>query len=477
MRSIWTQNIDIRKRDCLKENIETEVAVIGAGLAGILIAFQLQRAGKKVVVIEGNRIASGQTSHTTAKITSQHGLVYHRFIREVGEEKAKQYALANESAIDEYRKLIKEEKISCDFEEKCSYIFSDDEMELQEELEAVNQLGLSAELVRRLSIPISCTGAIRFDHQAQFHPIKFIKAISESLTVYENTPVTSVEGHRIKTKGGEVQAEKIVFATHFPFINFPGMYFARMHQERSYVLALKGIGQVDGMFLGEGKNAYSFRNYGDFLLFGGESHRTGENKDGGRYDALRKKAKELFPDSEEVAHWSAQDCITVDSIPYIGNYTSEKSDWYVATGFQKWGMSHSMVSAMILRDLICGNENPYSEVFDPSRFVTKDIKNIAKEGGMAVKGLVKRVFQLPEETAMGLPKGHGGVVELEEEKVGVYKDFDGKLYVVDIRCPHLGCQLEWNPDERSWDCPCHGSRFDYHGKLISNPAQEDIYLE
>ena len=255
------------------------------------------------------------------------------------------------------------------------------------------------------------------------------------------------------------------------------MYFARMHQERSYVIALENAARMDGMWIGAEQGAYSFRNYGPLLLLGGGGHRCGENSAGGRYDLLRQQAARWFPGSREVAHWSAQDCVTADSVPYIGPYAASRPHWFVATGFQKWGMTSSMVAAMLLRDRICGKENPWTEVFDPGRFDEKTLTGLAQESGQAVKGLAKQLFQIPAEAARELPPGHGGVVFWKGKKLGVYKDESGALWPVDIRCPHLGCQLEWNPDERSWDCPCHGSRFDYRGKLISGPAQENITIQ
>ncbi len=314
---------------------------------------------------------------------------------------------------------------------------------------------------------------MRFRGQAQFHPLKFLKAISEPLTIFEHTPVETVEGTALVTERGRIRAEKVVFATHYPFVNFPGLYFVRMHQERSYVLALENAAKVDGMYIGGEMGGYSFRNYGNLLLFGGEGHRTGENSGGGRYDALRKMAGVLFPAGREVACWSAQDCITPDSVPYIGPYAPGRPDWYVATGFQKWGMTSSMAAAMILRDAICGRENPWAEVFDPGRFGGETFLGVAGESGQAVKGLARNYFKIPRETAKELPAGHGGVVFLNGEKVGVYKEPDGTIHAVDVRCPHLGCQLEWNPDEKSWDCPCHGSRFDYKGNWLCGPAQEN----
>ena len=477
MESIWSQSCKIHGREHLPGDMEVEAAVIGAGMAGILTAFALQEAGCQVVVLEADRIGSGQTRNTTAKITSQHGMIYQKLIKSFGVDAARQYAQANESAIRAYEAIIKAHHIDCDFEERSAYVYGNDARLLQEEAQAAAELGLPAAYVTDLKIPVPAVGAVRFDRQAQFHPLRFLKHISDGLTVYEHTPVQTAEGDLLTTPYGTVKAKHIVFACHFPFINVPGMYFARLHQERSYVLALADAPQVEGTYISAEKGGWSFRNCGELLLMGGENHRTGENGKGGRYERLRQKAREWFPNSREVAHWSAQDCITPDGVPYIGRYAASRPNWYVATGFQKWGMTTSMVSAMIVRDMICGKENPYAQVFDPSRFEAAALPGIAAEGGQAVKGLVKRFFQIPAEAASEIPAGHGGIVFLNGEKVGVYKENDGTLHAVDIRCPHLGCQLEWDPDEQSWDCPCHGSRFDRYGHLISGPAQEDISQE
>ena len=474
MKSVWTESCQIQERGPLNGDITVEIAVIGAGIAGLLAASALQRAGRQVVVLEANRIASGQTRNTTAKITSQHGMIYRRLISTLGRDKAKQYAMANEAALEEYRRLIRMENISCSFESRNAYVYGDDSKRLQEEAEAAASLGLPASFARETALPFATAGAVCFAHQAQFHPLQFLSHIAQPLTVYENTPVLSVEGELIETAKGQVRAKQIIFACHYPFINFPGMYFARMHQERSYVLALENAGQVDGMWIGAEAGAYSFRNHGALLLLGGGGHRCGENSAGGRYEQLRQVAEKWFPGSREIAHWSAQDCMTADNVPYIGRFAKSRPDWYVATGFQKWGMTSAMVSAMLLCDLICGVENPWAEVFDPGRFDAAMVPGVAAQGGQAVKGLAKAIFQLPAAQAAEIPNGHGGIVFLHGEKVGVYKDEHGHIYPVDTRCPHMGCQLEWDPDEHSWDCPCHGSRFDCMGHLISGPAQENL---
>ena len=477
MESIWSQTCQLRQREALPGDMKTDIAVIGAGMAGILIASALQGAGRRVVVLEAKRIAGGQTRNTTAKLTCQHGLLYEKLIRTLGEEKARQYAQANAAALMEYRRIIADRNIDCELEQRDACVYGSNAAQLRKEVEAAAALGLPAFFVEETKLPFPTAGAVCFANQAQFHPLKFLQAISEPLTIYENTSVQSVEENQLITTRGRVQAEQIVFACHYPFVNFPGMYFARMHQERSYVIALENAARMDGMWIGAEQGAYSFRNYGPLLLLGGGGHRCGENSAGGRYDLLRQQAARWFPGSREVAHWSAQDCVTADSVPYIGPYAASRPNWYVATGFQKWGMTSSMVAAMLLRDRICGKENPWAEVFDPGRFDEKTLTGLAQESVQAVKGLAKQLFQIPAEAAKELTPGHGGVVFWKGKKLGVYKDESGALWPVDIHCPHLGCQLEWNPDERSWDCPCHGSRFDYRGKLISGPAQENITIQ
>ena len=478
MKSIWSKTVDIAKRSTLPGDLKTEVAVIGAGLAGILTAYLLQRRNVKTIVLEANEIGSGQTKNTTAKITSQHYIIYSKLVKDFGFEKAQQYATANQQAIDDYRRIIREENISCRFEECPAYLYANDRQNtkvLEEEARAAQKLGINAEFTLETGLPFPVEGAVRFNNQAQFHPLAFLEAVLEKLDVYEHTRVNNVEENKIFTDYGTVVAKQIVFASHFPFINMPGFYFARMHQERSYVIALENGAKLEGMYIGIDKDRLSFRNFDELLLFGGGGHRTGENSVGGKYDFLSSRAKELYPESREVGRWSAQDCMTLDGVPYIGQFSSSNPNWYVATGFGKWGMTSSMVAANLIADAIVGKENPCREVFSPSRFTpSASLKTFVTDMGQSVKGLSKQIFKIPEKTLASLPTGHGGIVEHDGQKVGVYRDEDGSIYAVSVRCPHLGCQLEWNPDEKSWDCPCHGSRFDYRGKLLNNPAQTDL---
>lgn len=492
-KSLWRETTEITKRAPLDGNIKTDVAIVGGGLAGILTAHFLEQAGRKCIVLEAERIGSGQTGNTTAKVTSQHGLIYNKLIQSVGKEKAKQYADANQEAIERYRILIQKYGIDCDWQERAAYLYTtQDDRGLRGECRAALELGLPAVLMERTELPFAVTAALRFDGQASFHPLKFLQRIAEPLSIYEETKVLRAEPHLLVTNRGNVEAEQIVFAGHYPFQLRPGYYFLRMHQERSYVLGLKNVLPIAGMYLGVDGDALFFRQLGNasawghsatqnysgqissdnILLLGGGEHRTGDGEQGNPYEYLYRKAEQYFPHAKIAYQWSAQDCMPLDGIPYIGQFGKKTDDWFVATGFQKWGMTTSMVAAMILTDLLCGRKSAYADVFSPQRGnVLASAKTFLVEGKYAVVNLSKEKFTFPKETLEDIRPGTGGVVEYEGKKAGVYKSEEGELYVVSVKCPHLGCQLTWNQAEKSWDCPCHGSRYDYRGRLLDGPAQ------
>ncbi len=449
MESIWSKTVRFNKGKELDGEIYVQNVVIGAGMAGILTAYLLKKKGEDVIVIEGDRIAGGQTKNTTAKITSQHDLLYHEMIKKAGIRKAEQYAEANEAAIKAYEKIIREEGIACHFERLPSFLYTVEENgkeKLQREADAANALGIAAYYVEENEItelPFKVSGAVCFENQAQFHPLEFMRELSERINVYENAHVLSVHRHVITTDKGVVTAENIIFATHYPIVNVPGFYFIRQHQERSYVLTLEGENvprKLSGMYYGIDSGGLSFRSADGKLLFGGGSHRTGKkikNCEKAGYSYLRERAQSCYPNAEESAFWAAQDCMPHDKIPFIGKYSIFRPYWYVATGFKKWGMTSSMIAAMIISDMICGRNNPYEKVFSPQRLMVRmGIKNFCVDVGESVAGLVKGFFGKKQE-----------------------------------RCSHMGCHLEWNEEEKTWDCPCHGSRFEKDGSLIDNPAK------
>ena len=452
MQSLWSQTTKLEKHKQLSNNIHVQNVIIGAGLAGILTAYFLKEKGIESIIIEADCIGGGQTKNTTAKITCQHGLLYHDLLNKTGKERAKAYAKANMEAIDTYEKTIQKEGIDCHFERLPSFLYSLEEEGkelLRKEAQATKELGIDAYFLEGSEIqelPFAVSGALCLKNQAQFHPLTFIQALTKELTIYENTNAISVHGHVVTTmEGNTITAENIIITTHYPFLNIPGFYFLRQHQERSYVLALESEEmqppcKLSGMYYGIDNGGLSFRSAEGKLLLGGGSHRTGQKFcpcDQKGYSYLREQAHKYYPHAKEIANWSAQDCMPHDRIPFIGKYSIFRPFWYVATGFQKWGMTSSMIAAMLISDMICGKENTYESLFSPQRLLVRaGIKNLCIDIGESIMGLTKGLF-------------------------GARK----------ARCSHMECHLTWNPEEESYDCPCHGSRFDQNGNVIDNPAQ------
>ncbi len=431
MKTLWIESSDLPKfNKKLSGECKTDVLIIGGGITGILCAYMLKKRNIDYMLIERERICGGVTGHTTAKITAQHALIYGKLVSEFGVGRAQQYYRANTEALARICALCK--NIDCDFETQNSYVYSlTDKTKIERELLALQRIGANAQYARSLPLPFSVAGAVKFEHQAQFNPIKFIAAIAKELNIYEQTPARSFDGRSIITDSGKITAKKIIVATHFPFINKHGSYFLKMYQHRSYVLALENVPKFSGMYVDQSKTGLSFRWVDDLLLLGGGSHRTG--KDGGSYNELEAFYKKHYPNARERMRWATQDCMTLDSVPYIGRYSKLTPNLYVATGFNKWGMTSSMAAATLLCDLVCGKQNEYQQLFSPSRSMLNP--QLACNAAEAVSGL---------------------------------------LSISSRRCPHLGCALKWNAQEHSWDCPCHGSRFSKDGKLLNNPANGDL---
>ncbi len=465
----------------LDRNLEVEVAVVGGGMAGLCTAFLLQESGHEVVVIEADRVGMGVSLNTTAKITSQHNVFYHKLIMNFGHKKALEYAKTNEAAIGMYRKIITKLGIDCDFTEDVAYVYSTSKIDtIKEEVEAAKQLGIEATFETETSLPFKIEGAVCFKNQAHFHPVKFMREIAKRLTIYEESRVTKLVSDDtlyvdVKGKEYQVKAKKIVIATHYPFINMPSYFFARMHQERSYVIALKAPQMLDyGMYIGEDSSGYSFRKQGDYILLGGESHRTGTQLEKEHFSKLIQAANNWYPNAPIEYQWATQDCVTIDEIPYIGP-VKEDSNVYVATGFKKWGMTSSMVAAMLIRQDIEKGYDFANSVYSPQRFkLQASKKNLIDDLTTSVTRYTLQKIMIPKDTFEDIQNGHGGIVRYHGHKIGVYKDEEGNIYGVSVKCPHLGCLLAWNQEEKTWDCPCHGSRFDYKGQLINNPAQASL---
>ncbi len=427
--SIWSQTAERPPFAACKGDIKTDILIIGGGITGILCAYMLKRAGVDCLLVEADRICGGITQNTTAKITAQHGLIYDRMARRFGYDTARGYWQVQRAAMEQYRVLS--EVFPCEYEEQDAYVYArDDRRKIEREAEALRRMGCPAIVTDTVPLPFSVAGAVGMARQAQFHPLKFAFAMARGLPIYENTKVVELMPNCAVTEHGRIVSQKTIVATHFPFLNKHGGYFLKLYQHRSYVLALDNAPTVEGMYVDEDDRGMSFRHHQGLLLVGGGGHRTG--KQGGNWRELEAFSRKHYPTAREACRWATQDCMTLDDIPYIGPYSRRTPSLYVATGFNKWGMTSAMAAAMILTDLVQEKSNEYAPLFDPSRGIWRP--QLAINGAESLMGLLRPTVP---------------------------------------RCPHLGCALTYNAAEHSWDCSCHGSRFTEAGEVIDNPATDD----
>ena len=472
----------------LREDTYVDVAIVGGGMVGITTGFLLRQEGLNVAVIEADRILQGTTGYTTAKVTSQHSLIYNKIVQQMGEERARQYAEANESAIKMVAQLIQEQNIDCDFSWQPAFVYTQSDQYIQkieDEFKTAASLGIKAFYQHEIPLPFPVKAAMRFDGQAQFHPRKYLLALAKQIPgegshIFEQTRAVDIEEGElpavISASGRKVYAKNIIIASHYPFYDKPGFYFARIYQERSYVLAAK-IKQrfPGGMYINAEQPTRSLRSLpyeeGELVMFIGDHHKTGQGENTlQHYLNLKDFAQEVYTVEDIPYRWSTQDCITMDGLPYVGRLTADKHNLFIATGFQKWGMTNSTVSAMILKDLIIKGENPWTPVYDPARFTpAASAKNfIVENADVAAEFISGKLMPVPNH--IDLQPGEGKIVEVNGQRAGAYMDEAGNVHLVDTTCTHLGCELQWNAAENSWDCPCHGSRYTYEGDIIEGPT-------
>jgi glycine/D-amino acid oxidase-like deaminating enzyme len=445
LRSLWLEGRERAERAPLERDVSADVAVVGAGIVGLTTALLLEREGASVAVLEMRHVAAGATGYNTAKLTSLHGLTYSQLQKRHGDQKARDYGEANEAGIARVFELAGELGIDCDLRRKPNYTYAEDPGDLdrvREEAGVARELGLPASYVTELDLPFAVAGAVRFDDQAEFHPVKYSDGLAAALRgpLHERTRVTGIDASCVNTaSGARVRADHIVVATHLSFMD-RGLYFARCHPERSYVVAGRTTEPPAGMYLSTESPAHSIRAHGDWLLVGGESHKTGQADAAERYERLAAWAHERFGIEAEL-RWATHDQMPMDNVPYVGRHDPVSSGLWVATGFKKWGLAMGTAAAELLTAQIMGRAHPWTELFDPSRL---------------------------------RPRASAPTFVKENANVAMHFVGDRIAKRGNPRCTHMGCLLDWNSMEETWDCPCHGSRFAATGEVIEGPATRPI---
>lgn len=489
----YWRDLDLPIYNKLIEDTQVDVAIVGGGITGITTGYLLAKEGVKVALIEAGRILNGTTGHTTAKITAQHGLIYDELISHFGEEKAKLYYEASEDALQFIRSTIQTNKIECDFSDQDAIIYAESDQyasKVQNEADAYQKLGINGSLIDSIPFDIAIKTGLTMHKQAQFHPLKYLRELVKLFieaggTVYENTTAVDIEdGPNPKVllrSGKKISCNHLVAASHYPFCDKKGLFFARMYVERAYILGLKTKKAFPGgMYISADTPTRSLRstpiNGEDLVLVSGEGHKTGQGIDTMKhYRNLESFAEEVLGIQEYMYRWSAQDIYTLDKVPYIGPITDEQQKVLIATGYRKWGMTNGTAAAILLKDYIMNKENKYKELFTTSRFHSDpEIKKFISVNADVAKHLIKGKLEFVPKEPGELENDEGAVVMVDGQRAGAYKDHDGQLHLVDTTCTHLGCEVEWNHGERTWDCPCHGSRYSYDGEVFNGPATKPL---
>lgn len=494
MNSFWLQNSPQPDFPSLINNINTDILIIGGGITGILTAYMLRKSNFDITIVDSNKMIMGVTCNTTAKITSQHGLLYDYLLKSFNFDIANGYLNSNQEAINTVFNIVKNENIDCDFKIQDSYVYTCDKSNVQKiinEVSSVSSLGLNSEYVTNCPLPFKIEAAIKFSNQAQFHPRKYLISILNILSnanvhIFENSKVADINykknHYEVLINNHIVNAKYLVMASHYPIKNFPGFYFMKMYQNSSYAIAVDtGTPIFDGMYISCDIPVTSFRhvdwNNGKLLIVGGSGHKTGKLSVTAEssYINLENYIKSIYPKSKILYKWMTEDCITLDKIPYIGNFSKLLPNMYVATGYNKWGMTTSHVAAKIISDKILGNYNQYEKVYNSERFNIfknhKEFNNMLKQ---SASSLILDRLSFPKKSYTELSYNEGGIVDYCGQKVGIYKDLNGNMFGVHPYCKHLGCELSWNNLDKTWDCPCHGSRYDYHGQILNEPTKTNL---
>jgi glycine/D-amino acid oxidase-like deaminating enzyme/nitrite reductase/ring-hydroxylating ferredoxin subunit len=495
--SFWIASMPGDSFPRLDGDLSVDVAVVGAGITGLTAATLLTQAGKTVAVLESKEIVRGTTGYTTAKVTAGHRLVYQDLRKTFGDEGARLYADSQQAALERVAELIAEFDLDCDFRRDSHYVYAesrDDLAKIEREVEVEQQLGLPASYLDETSLPFPVAGALRLDNQAQFHPRKYLLPLAHALAgngshLFEHTRVLDVEeGEQlciVQTDRGQVTARDVIIATSLPILD-RGLFFGKAHPYRSYTLAapIPPAQAPDGMFINSGGSTRSIRTARDgerlLLLVNVNGHKTGEEpQNENRYLQLQEFIRSRFGLEEIAYRWSTHDYYTLDQVPYIGRLRRRSRHLYVATGFNGWGMSGGTLAAMILSDLVVGNDNPWAQLYDAKRLKARGAASmfVKENANVARHWIGDRLARSDAPTIDSVAPGEGAIVSMHGERIAVYREDANTLHTLSPVCTHLACYVSWNRAEKTWDCPCHGSRFTGDGTVIQGPAVRDLARE
>ena len=491
--SIWLDSCKFKNYSTLAKELSCDICIIGGGITGITTAYYLVKKGFSVTVIDQGLFGNNTTGNTTGKITSQHNLFYDYLYKAFGLNFARDYYNANEQALSNIKEIIDFNNIDCDFEIKDSYVFTQNKSNIQkfkDEFKALKYINPNVSLEKNIELPLSVKSAIKFPNQAQFNSLKYIKCLMQILeeknvNLFENTKALDIKKdnniYSVITENGKINCNYVVIACGFPFINFPGFHFIKMYQSTAYAIAIDtNMPIIDNMYINFEAPTISYRtaifNNKKIPIIAGFDHKTGtlENSKNA-YQFLNQVAKKIYPDCTIISKWATEDCVSVDKLPYIGEFSTFTPNVYLATGFKKWGMTTSNIAANIICDEICGIKNKYAYLFNSKRF--HPIKNIAETKNNikeATEGLVFKKFIIKDFDIDKIPENSSKIFKHNGSIIGIYKDEESNIHVIKPVCSHLGCLLSWNNTLKTWDCPCHGSRYDINGNCIYGPSNNSL---
>jgi glycine/D-amino acid oxidase-like deaminating enzyme/nitrite reductase/ring-hydroxylating ferredoxin subunit len=484
--SLWLEAIPAQGYPPPVADRAFDVLVLGGGITGLTTALLLKRRGVRVAVVEAGRVGAGVTGNNTAKVTALQGTMLSSIRRTRGADVAAEYAAQSAAAVETVAGLAGAEGIACDLVRRDAFtvaVTRDDLRPVRAEFRAAQQAGLPVEMTDTVDLPYPVAGAVRLADQVEFHPVKYARGLAAAIDgdgchVFENARALAVdEGSspiRVETTQGRLTGDQVVVATHYPVWD-RGLYFARLEASRSYCIAARVRGMPSrGMSITTGSASWSYRSAGDLMIVLGQSHATGARGiDASRYTAVEEHARQHW-DVEEITHrWSAQDPSPYDHTPMVGTYTPVSSRMFVAAGYSKWGLTSGTMAAKLLADRLTGR--PGTDVFSPHRVSPRGLPQLGMINSKVAADFVgDRLAPGQARSAAEVPPGEARVIRSGTDRTGVYRDEAGALHAVSMRCTHLGCLVRFNGAERSWDCPCHGSRFDVDGAVLEGPAVQPL---